>query len=174
MAQTLYVKNPDGGQRAVQIVRSWGTSGGTSVFLHTNGRYAYKDGTPLKSDNELEILPLVQREAAIAWWKRTGAAESAAYYEGRLQKAREAAGDFQPEIKNTDELDAVLYIRRKVGAKKTAAATAPRTWMEWFQSRPDWWGQAHMISFLDYAYEMVIAAEATSPDLDFAPAAAEE
>jgi hypothetical protein len=159
MAQTLYVKNPDGGQRAVKIVRSWGTSGGTSVYLHTNGRYAYKDGTPLKSANELDILPFVQREAAIAWWKRVGEAESVAYYEGKLQQARDTAGDFQAEIKNTDELDAVNYIRRKTGAKKTAAATAPHTWMEWFPVRPDWWGQARMIAFMDYAYEMVVPAE---------------
>lgn len=163
MAQTLYVKNPDGGQRAVKIVRSWGVSGGTSVYLHANGRYAYKDETPLKSVNELDILPLVQREAAIAWWKRVGESESVAYYDGKLQQAREAAGDFQTEIKNTDELDAVNYIRRKTGAKKTAAATAPHTWMEWFSTRPDWWGQARTIAFMDYAYEMVVAAE-TSAD----------
>lgn len=158
MAQTLYVKNPDGGQRAVQIVRSWGTSGGTSVYLHANGRYAYKDGTPLKSASELDILPFVQREAAIAWWKRIGEAESVAYYAGKLQQARDAAGDFQTTVKNTDELDAVNYIRRKTGTKKTAA-TAPHTWMEWFKSRPDWWGQARTIAFMDYAYEMVAPAE---------------
>lgn len=165
MAQTLYVKKPDGGQREVKIVRSWGTSGGTSVYLHSNGRYAYKDGSPLKSVNELDILPLVQREAAIAWWKRTGEAESAAYYEGRLQKARDAAGDFQTEIKNTDELDAVNYIRRKTGTKKSAA-TAPHTWMEWFPIRPDWWGQARTIAFLDYAYEMVVPVEEPADEVE--------
>jgi len=174
MAQTLYVKNHDGGQRAVQIIRSWGTSGGTSVYLHANGRYAYKDGTPLKSANELDILPLVQREAAMAWWKRAGEAESVAYYDGQVQQAREAAGDFQQEIKNTDELDAVLYIRRKTGAKKTVAATAPHTWMEWFKSRPDWWGQAHTIAFMDYAYEMVVHAEKEPEPVESGPAAPEE
>lgn len=166
MAQTLYVKNPDGGQRAVKIIRSWGTSGGTSVYLHADGRYAYKDGTPLKSENELDILPLVQREAAMAWWKRAGEAESSAYYEGRLQRAREAAGDFQTEIKNTDELDAVLYTRRKSDGKKTAATTAPRTWMEWFKTRPDWWGQARSIAFLDYAYTMIVAAEPVEQEVE--------
>jgi len=158
----------------VQIIRSWGTSGGTSVYLHSNGRYAYKDGTPLKSENEFDILPLVQREAAIAWWNRAGKNESAAYYEGRLQKAREAAGDFRQEVKNTDELEAVLYIRRKSGAKKTVAATAPHTWMEWFKTRPDWWGQAHTIAFLDYAYEMVVHVETETNPVESGPAATEE
>jgi hypothetical protein len=173
MPQTLYVKNKDGGQRSVQIVRSWLTSGGTSVYLHANGRYAYKDGTPLKSANELDILTQVQREAALAWWKRAGEAESVAYYEGRLQKAREDAGDFQQDIKNTDELDTILYVRRKTGAKKTAT-TAPRTWMEWFKARPDWWGQARTIAFMDYAYEMVVHAEAPPEPTEPAEAAMAE
>jgi hypothetical protein len=173
MAQTLYVKNQDGGQRPVKIIRSWGTSGGTSVYLHANGRYAYKDGKPLRSVNELDILPQVQREAAMAWWKRTGEAEAAAYYSTQLEKAREAAGDFQTEIKNTDELDAVLYARRKSGGTKKTATTAPHTWMEWFKTRPDWWGQARSIAFLDYAYEMAVPAEAPSeePEAEQKPAA---
>ncbi len=164
MAQTLYVKMPGGGQREVKIVRTWGTSGGTSVYLHANGRYAYKDGTPLQSRNELDILPLVQREAALAWWERAGNKEATAHYEAQLQAARTAAGDFQTEIKNTDELDAINYIRRKSGGKKTTAATAPKTWMEWFPKRPDWWGQARTISFADFAYEMVVQAEATTAE----------
>lgn len=163
MAQTLYVKAPGGGQKEVKIIRSWGTSGGNSVYLHQNGRYAYKDGSPLRSADELDILPLVQRESAVAWWNRTGKAESAAHYDAELQKARDAAGDFQTAIPDASELDAVTYIRRKTGTRKSAAVSDPQTWMEWFPVRPDWWGQARSIAFLDYAYEMVIPEETDSP-----------
>lgn len=174
MAQTLYVKAPGGGQKEVKIIRSWGTSGGNSVYLHQNGSYAYKDETPLRSASELDILPLVQRERAVAWWNRTGKAESAAHYDGELQKARDAAGDFQTEMPNAAELDAVTYTRRKFGGKKTSATTAPHTWMEWFANRPDWWGQARAIAFVDYAYEMVVAEEAPSESAEKEPEPAEK
>jgi hypothetical protein len=160
MAQKLFIKGPDGIQKAVKIIRSWATSGGNSIYLHENGRYAYKDGSPLKTAAELDILPRVQRDAALAWWRRKGQVESAAHYEAALAKAIAAAGDFRTEVPFPDELDAATYIRKKSGGKKNLAPSAPHTWREWFPKRPDWWGQAKEISFADYTYAMVEAAPA--------------
>jgi len=162
MAQKLFIKMADGSQQPVKVIRSWATSGGNSVFLHENGRYAYKDGSPLKSAAELDILPRVQREAALAWWIRKGRAEAEAHYEAKLAKDREAAGDFRAEVPFPDELDAATYCRKRSDAKsKNPAISAPHAWMEWFPKRPDWWGQAKEISFTDYTYVM---AEAPSGD----------
>lgn len=156
MAQKLFIKTSQG-QRPVQVIRCWMAAGGNSVYLHANGRYAYKDGAPLKSAADLDILPGAQRERARAWWDRAGRVESEAYYEAQRLKEKEAAGDFRAEVPFAAELDAVNYIRRKTGGGKTLAPSAPHAWMEWFPARPDWWGQARTISFADYTYEMVEA-----------------
>ena len=160
MAQQLYVKDGvTGAQKEVQILRTWLSNGGPSIFLHAGGRYAYKDGQPLRSVTELDILPGVQRERAISWWHNYGEKESKAYYAGLEEKAREDAGDFRSDMSgDTGELDVVVYTRRKSGAK-SGAITAPKAWMEWFSQRPDWWGQAREIAFADYAYTMVVQDE---------------
>jgi hypothetical protein len=64
-------------------------------------------------------------------------------------------------------VDAILYTRRGNGKKKGAAISAPKSWMEWFEKRPDWWGQAKRIEFMDYIYE--IAEETAVPDAAEAP-----
>lgn len=154
MSQTLYVKIPGGGQKPVQILRTWLDASGKSVYLHANGRYAYKDGAPLKAPDELDLISdRGQRTLAKAWWERFGLKESTQYYAALEEKQLEAAGDFQEGSMDTSDLDAILYIRRPTGKKK-GAITSPHAWMEWFTKRPDWWGQAKKIDFADYAYEM--------------------
>lgn len=172
MSQTLYVKTPGGGQKPVQILRTWLDASGKSVYLHANGRYAYKDGAPLKSSAELDLISdRGQRTLAKAWWERFGGKESAEYYAALDAKQLEAAGDFQESAVDISDLDAILYVRRPTGKKK-GAITSPHAWMEWFTKRPDWWGQAKKIDFPDYAYEMqdimadepsVISADVNEP-----------
>jgi hypothetical protein len=180
MAQTLYVKIPGGGQKPVQILRTWLDASGKSVFLHADGRYAYKDGAPLKSPDELDLISdRGQRTLARAWWERFGRKESEEYYRTLEEKQLEAAGDFQESAGDTSDLDAILYVRRPTGKKK-GAVTSPHAWMEWFTKRPDWWGQAKKIDFADYTYEMTdIMADAAeiataAADVKPIPAAPEE
>ncbi len=163
MAQTLYVKLTDGSHKAVQVIRSWAVNGGSTIYLHADGRYAYKDGSPLRSPSELDILPAGHRDRAIAWWKRAGFAEAQAYYKALSERALRLAGDFQPDTEGGDrsELDAVAYTRKQ--AKKGAAVSAPHAWMEWFPKRPDWWGQARIIGFADFIYEMIDEKESGTP-----------
>lgn len=161
MSQTLYIKLPSGGTKPVQILRTWLSASGQSVYLHANGRYAYKNGAPLQSVDELDLISdRGQRTMAKAWWERFGQKESAAYYAAIEEKQLEAAGDFNESTVDTSDLDAILYIRRPTGRKK-GAITKPHAWMEWFTKRPDWWGQAKKIDFADYIYEMtdVLAEE---------------
>jgi len=172
MSQTLFVKTPTG-QKAVQILRTWLDASGKSVYLHANGRYAYKDGAPLKSKGELDLIAdRGQRTLAQAWWDRYGEKESISYYADLEAKQLEAAGDFRESAMDLSDLDAILYMRRPTGRKK-GAVTKPHSWMEWFSRRPDWWGQAKRIDFADYAYEMAemqaeapeeVAAAVTVPE----------
>jgi hypothetical protein len=158
MAQTLYVKMKDGGQRPVKIIRSWLSNGGAWVYLHVGGRYAYKDGTPLRAAAELDALPPAQRAAALAWWRRTGEKESSDFYANQEAAAAALAGDFQSALPDSSELDAVLYTRRP--KKRGSAVSAPHAWPDWFDARPDWWGQADVIGFPDFIYERDDAEEA--------------
>ncbi|MDD4339210.1 MAG: hypothetical protein PHV00_05970 [Syntrophales bacterium] len=161
MAQILFVKTPGGGQRSVQIVRSWLDASGRSVYLHTSGRYAHKDGSPLKSRDELGIIgDRVQREMALSWWSRVGEAESKKFYADLETLQAAAAGDFQEAPADLGELDRVMYTRR-AAKKPTAATSAPKTWREWFAQRPDWWGQAKRVDFADYTYQL---AETMAPE----------
>lgn len=159
MSSKMFIKDPrTGGLKTVVILRAWVDASGRQVFLHANGRYAYKDGSPLKSRNELDIIGArQQRETAQAWWDRTGEEESRRHYKALEEARREAEGDFRAGLPDDTDLDAVLYSRRPAGRKK-GAVSAPRAWMEWFPKRPDWWGQASRIEFLDYVYERAEAA----------------
>lgn len=162
--QTLFVKQPGGGTKPVQIIRAYLNNGAAGIYLHANGRYAYKSGQPLQNEAELNIIPEPQRTIAKRWWQRIGRAESEAYYQQLDQTAKQKAGDFQMELEDTAELDMVMYTRRPTGKK--GAVTAPHTWPEWFAKRPDWWGQARNIRFTDYEYEI--------EDLSDEPAAGKE
>lgn len=144
--QRLFVK----GLGEVVVHRSWKDISGVEVFLHTDGRYANKDGTPLKKREELDILPPTQRAIAQAWWDRSGKKQSEDHYRGMEKKQAAIAGDFQDNVpESTTELDSALYARR---SRKGGAISAAKSWMEWFSKRPDWWGQAEAIGFPDFVY----------------------
>lgn len=162
MAQIIEVKKGTNVKK-IKIIRTYLDSSGKAVYLHADGRYALKDGTPLKSAADLDIIGNpVHREAALRWWKFNGEAESEAYYQTQTQKERDLVGDFQTEsLMSESELDVITYVRRDSTKKKTAVS-APHTWMEWFDRRPDWWGQADSIRFKDYEYTMVTPEDLAS------------
>lgn len=169
--QTLQVKLKDGTTKTVYVHRSFQDIAGRHVYLHHNGVYGNKDGTPIRSASELEILPLDHRRLALAWWKRTGEALAAEYYGQKEEEAARNAGDFQEKLAEQEvntRLDSVLYTRRAVsGGKARGAVSAPRPWMEFgFTRRPDWWGQAKSIAFPDYGYTMLDpeAGQLSPPD----------
>lgn len=160
--QTLFVKQGNE-MKTIHVLRSWQDISGRQIFLHHNGVYGYKDGTPVRSATEFDIMPIEHRQQAMAWWKRGGQKLATDYYTAQEKKLEEKAGDFQTMMgEGNTALDAVLYTRR---AKKGGAVTAPRSWMEWFEKRPDWWGQANQIQFNDYTYTMIATAEAPAHTL---------
>jgi len=173
--QTLRLKKKDQeGQEAtvaVAVLRSWQDWSGKNIYLHTNGVYGYKDGSPVMSEDELDIIgSRVQREMAKQWWKSTGKELSRQYYEQQLEAERAAAGDFQTveDAPNT-ELDHVLYRRRESKGGKKGKWSKPFAWMECFDRRPDWWGQAEHIVLPDWEYEKVNSVSsqaAVSGDVD--------
>lgn len=159
--QTLFVKLPGGGTHEVKIHRSWQDGSGAAIFLHVNGRYAHKDGAPLKRREDLDILPPAQRKQAQRWWDAVGLVESAKYYKRQEDAAEAEAGDFRDVLVESTELDAALYTRKKA---KGGAISAPKAWMEFFTKRPDWWGQARLIEFGDYIYELSVLEETATAD----------
>ena len=160
--QTLRLKKTDGnGQEivvGVQVLRSWQDGSGRQLYLHSNGVYGYKDGSPVQSADEFSIIGSpVQREMAEVWWKAVGKEMSKKFYSEREEEERRALGDFhEVEASANTELDNVLYRRRenKTSGKK-ADWGQPFAWMECFSRRPDWWGQAEKIVLPDYEYQMV-------------------
>ncbi len=168
MAQILYVKQADRTVKTVKVLRCWIDINGQEVYLHADGRYARKDGQPLKGTPDFNVIgDVLQREQALRWWKRTGEEESRAYYQAIDEKRREEAGDFRVIDSDQTVVDAILYTRRGSGKKKGTAVSAAKSWMEWFEKRPDWWGQAKRIEFMDYIYE--IAEETAVPETAEAP-----
>ena len=98
MPQILYAKTPGGGTRAVTVLRSWSDISGSHIFLHTNGVYGYKDGSPVKSENELNNLPLEHSNQALSWWNRTGKQMSEAHYRAIEERNSANAGDYQEKL----------------------------------------------------------------------------
>jgi len=158
--QTLHVKSKglDGSEikKTVKVKRSWQSISGLQVFLHADGTYGFKDGAPVRSENDLKqvITDQIQLEAALGWWNRTGKKQSEAYYTALEKRKRQLAGDFSETAADTSsELDLILYYRRPVDGDPEEGV-APQTWMEMgFTKRPDWWGRATSISFDDWVYE---------------------
>lgn len=161
MPQILYVneRDPKTGkntQREISVRRSWSRAEGQQIFLLVNGVYAYKSGEPVVSDTEFDLIgDPVQRKLSQAWWDRIGRAMSEKYY-AEKQAAIEAANlSGMPALaeSGSNELDAVLYIRRPVKNRSRSAFSAPATWYDWFDVRPDWWGHAGVIELGEWRYE---------------------
>jgi len=161
MPQTLYIKQVINGReirKSVTVQRVFLVDGGPALFLHKNGVYGYKDGSPVRTETELDqIGNLTQRNLAKRWWRDTGQKLSEEYY-ARL--AAEEAKALEAEIADPSALaaegDYLLYRRREVD-KKDSQWSVPFTWMELgFDRRPDWWGVAPFIRLNNgYEYELV-------------------
>lgn len=160
MTQKLFVEIADAtGEKKLQevmVIRSWQSADGVHIYLFANGNYGYRDGAPVKRVEDFgAIAAPLQRRAAENWWQRTGAAIAKSYYEALDERERRLAGDFQAAgTLSESELDAVLYYRIPAG---DAAATreGPFSWLDIFQKRPDWWGQAELITMKDWTYAKV-------------------
>jgi len=169
--QVLRLKKRDSsGQEktvGVKVLRSWQDASGKQIYLHTNGVYGYKDGTPVRAKAELDIIgDSIQREMARNWWDIAGSEISKRFYSEKEAADRARAADFQASMTGIDmtQRDQAMYRCRpkKAGPRKKDEWSEPFAWMDKFSSRPDWWGQAESITLSGYEYEMVqvSAAEA--------------
>lgn len=165
MAQKLYVKSTDeNGKTAmkeVHIIRSWQESSGTQIYLHANGVYGYKDGSPVRDVKEFTIIgDPVQRKAAAAWWNRAGKTISEDFYKRQEEMIETRTLADVPVIEgDVSDLDTALYSRRPVTDRSRNAFSEPTTWFDWFDKRPDWWGHAPLIEIGGFRYKMTEVPE---------------
>jgi len=159
--QVLQLKKRDTEGRevtvGVKVLRSWHDGSGRSIYLHADGIYGYKDGAPVRNKAEFDVIgSKIHRELAHRWWDATGKELSRKFYEQKESEERARLDDFVINDRQAaTELDSVLYRVRpkaKKGEKK-ADWGAPFAWMEKFDSRPDWWGQAEKIEMRGFEYE---------------------
>jgi hypothetical protein len=166
--QVLQLKKRDQEGRevtvGVKVLRSWQDGSGRQLYLHANGVYGYKDGAPVRTKAELDVIGSgVQREMARRWWDSTGKQMSEKHYKAVEDAERARMADFVIDDRaEQTERDQVLYrCRPKGGTKKDW--TEPFAWMEKFEARPDWWGQAETIVLRGFEYEQadIAAADVT-------------
>jgi hypothetical protein len=153
--------------KTINVLRSWQDGGGAHLFLFGNGSYGYKNGEPVRSVDEFNVITSsVQHRAALAWWKRAGEELSLRYYEAKTGREEAMLGDFQTPVESDNSmLDAVLYSRFPQG-KPEAKPEGPFSWMDLFPKRPDWWGQALSIAFGDFVYQRAEASEQGTPAME--------
>lgn len=136
------------------VLRTFQDAGGTLIHLLQGGDYGYRDGAPIRTEAEFNIIgDRIQREAAIAWFRRRGKRLAEEFYTAQEIVRRRQMGDFvekKTSVSDTD-LDQVLYVRYPADNPSLPGTTL--SWMEAFASRPDWWGQADTISFADWIYK---------------------
>ncbi len=172
MAQKLFVKmtGPDGQSdlKEVNVIRSWQESSGSQIYLHTNGVYGYKDGSPVKNIREFDIIGHpVQKKAAIAWWERAGKKMSEEYYKKQEEAIEKSIGEIPVIEGDSSNLDSAQYSRRLVSDRSKKAWSEPNTWFEWFDTRPDWWGYAAIIEIGNYRYKKIdIEDESIGSNID--------
>ena len=145
--------------RPVYIIRSWQESDGKQIYLHHNGIYGYKDGSPVKGKEEFEIISdSHQRKLAETWWDRSGKQISEKYY-ANLEKTLAARQDgLEGFAGSASDLDAAQYVRRLITDRKKNAWSEPMSWFECSpDGRPDWWGKATVIEIGNYRYKSVEA-----------------
>lgn len=153
------VRNKDGssGLKTVTIVRAWTETGGKQLFLHQNGTYGYKDGSPVMGVKDFDLIgDAHQKAAALDWWDRKGEKLSNEFYERKAEEDAHRQEQEKPVIEGDfSDLDVIQYIRRPIEKRTRAAYSDPCTWLEWFDGRPDWWGFARVIEIRGYRYEVV-------------------
>lgn len=147
--------------KEVRVLRSWQDASGRQIYLHHDGVYGYKDGAPVKEIRDFDIIGNErQRQAALYWWRAKGEGVAGEYYAAVAARESALAGDFQPvdDIFNSD-LDHAMYQKRSVAAGKESEWSAPFAWMDQFEARPEWWGQADMIVFKNVEYRRVVEGQ---------------
>lgn len=168
---TIKTRDADGNEvlRTVQVLRAWHDASGRHIYLHHNGVYGYKDGSPVRSPDEFAVMGNSRhRNLAMTWWEKTGKALSRRHYSEVEEQIRARTADFTPvEPDDATEFDGVLYRWRQRG-KKNAKWEGPCGWMERFERRPDWWGQAEYLVLAGVEYQKATAGddsgEKVSPD----------
>lgn len=159
--QKLFVKdiNPRTGasrEIAVEVIRFWTHATRGTLFLHKTGVYGYKNGAPVRSAEEFEIIAdPTQKKLAERWWRTVGQVHSAKYYQEleEIILAKNLQG--VPELGAPEvELDAISYRRRPIKDRRRAAFSDPCLWAQWFPQRPDWWGHATVIEMHGHRYVM--------------------
>lgn len=160
MAQKLFIKTTgiDGKThlKAVYVIRSWQESGGAQIYLHADGTYGYKDGSPIRTIRELDIMgDPHQRKIAESWWERTGERLSKKFYAAQDQEIAKKQAEVQAVEGDVSDLDTVQYRRRSIADRRKLAWCAPHTWYGWFPARPDWWGFASIIEIGTFRYQFV-------------------
>jgi len=157
--QTLFVKTTDGKGKStmvtVHVVRSWQDASGRQLYLHANGIYGYKDGSPVKNETEFDLIhDAFQRDRAMRWWKNHGKGVSEEFYAGKARDLAELQKDIiVPGAGDNSDLDAVLYRRRLIKDRRRVAFSPPTTWFELFSQRPEWWGVAGIIELGEFRFE---------------------
>jgi hypothetical protein len=143
--------------KKVTILRCYQDAGGGEVYVHANGTYGYKDGSPIRTEAELDIIGNPRHKSVAVQWFRKNQKQIDEHYRKRAEEELEALGDFNPSARPQSELDLVQYHRFETGKrpKKFAESFA---WMELFKLRPDWWGLADELTFPDWTYVKAIDA----------------
>lgn len=136
-------------QKEVNVVRAFSNLA-TTVYLHANGVYGYKDGSPVQSLSELEemIKNPNQFRLAKSWWDRKGKELSGNYYSLKEEEERNRLMQYE-EVVAASELDSQTYARVSEDGKEVLG---PSSWMEYFSVRPEWWGKAKRVDLGDYMY----------------------
>jgi len=148
--QKITVTGANGKSVIVRVLCSW-QAAGVKIFLHENGTYGYLNGDPVRSADELDIIPEPEHTSAIFWWNAIGRGVSEKRY-GSSQALQQA----------TPATNTAYYLRfREI---KPSPPPSPMDYLSFgFRTKPDWWGSAVTITLSDgYTYERFTGAEATA------------
>jgi len=182
--QTLMIKNrknPKGEPKAVVVLRSWSNAAGQAIFLHQNGIYGYKDGSPIREDKELLDLihDPMQRRHAMNWWEQFGRDYSERYW-AKYTEALDQAYSTRMAVPTTGDhagLDMIQYQRRASKDRREQAFSDPVTWSELgYDQRPEGWGLAKALDTGEFYFRRVDLpdAQALNPEAAAEAAASTE
>lgn len=152
--QTLFVQEKQGldetgklkkVEKKIAVIRSWSDSSGKAIYLHANGVYGYKDGSPIRTMQELDIIGTqsLHRNIAISWWERRGKKMSEDYWAAKEESEKKRLLEATPDFATVgiDVRDQALYSRRPAAKRANNLFGDPMHWWEFgFTSRPPWWG----------------------------------
>jgi hypothetical protein len=183
--QLLYVQEKDGfdeqgklkkKEKKIFVVRSWSDSSGAAIYLHGNGIYGYKDGSPIRKPEEFNIIGNdLQRDQALGWWERKGKKFSEEYWSKKKEAERTALLSSSPDAVNVgmNTLDAALYARRPAAKRANSLFSEPMHWWEFgWTLRPPWWGYLVKAEDANWYYRLAnpetvgLKAESVKPEAE--------